>query len=243
MRKIYFLLFTITILSSCKNPDVNNNSSEITSETVETAIYKIDSFNKITNKTIVNIEITDEVPLGEIHIISTKSNLEEIEHHISNNELIISQKNKTFTLKDNTQIIAKVNAENITKFSIAGAGYIKSSITQKSDKIETEIKGAGNLDLIINNNSVINKIEGLGNVSLKGRTNISETNIEGAGNLDAFDLETNTTIVSIDGVGNADVNVSENLTASISGVGNLTYKGNPKEIVKKKSGLGSINQY
>jgi len=243
MRRIYFLIFTITLVSACKNPDVNNNSTEINSETIETAIYKINSFNKITNKTIVNIEITNEVPVDEIHLISSKSNLEEITHEIIDNELILSQKNKTFTLKNNTQIIAKINSENISKFNINGAGYIKSSIIQKSDNIETKIEGAGNLELIVANITVSNKIEGLGNLSLKGKTNIAKTEIEGAGNLDAFELETVTTIVSIEGVGNANVNASEKLEASISGIGNLTYKGNPKEIIKNKSGLGSINQY
>ncbi len=247
MRKIYYLLFSVTLLASCKKPDVNNNSNEITSEntsaeTVETVIYKISTYNAISNKSIVNIEISNDIPKDEIHIISTKQNLEEIKHEIIEGELILSQKNKTFTLKNKTQIIAKINSENISKFNISGLGYIKSTIIQKAENIETEIEGAGNLELTINNNSISNKIEGLGNISLKGRTNNAKTEIEGAGNLDAFELETNSTIVTIEGLGNANVNVSEKLEATISGAGNLTYKGNPKEIIKEKSGLGSINQ-
>ena len=61
-------------------------------------------------------------------------------------------------------------------------------------------------------------------------------------NTDLISGKTNSTIVTIEGLGNANVNVSEKLEATISGAGNLTYKGNPKEIIKEKSGLGSINQ-
>lgn len=247
MHRIYYLLISVTLLGSCKKPDINNSSNEITSDnissdTVETAIYKIGKYNAITNKSIVNIEISKDIPKDEIHIISTKKNLEEINHEIIDGELILFQKNKTFTLKNNTQIIAKINSESITKFSISGLGYIKSEVIQKAENIETEIEGAGNLELTINNNSISNKIEGLGNIFLKGVTKIAKTDIEGAGNLDAFDLETKTTTVTIEGLGNANVNVSEKLEATISGAGNLTYKGNPKEIIKNKSGLGSINQ-
>lgn len=238
MKKTLLLFFAFILISSCEKQttsvkDLKDN---------ETVVSKVDSFHTITNNSLVNIEISNEVPKDEVHLISTKENLEKIKYEIVDGELIFSQKSKSLSLKNNTQIIAKINSENISKFKISGAGYIKSLIIQKSESIETEIQGAGNLELMINNNSISNKIEGFGNISLKGRTNISKTEIEGAGNLDAFELETNITTVSIEGVGNANVNASEKIDANISGVGNLTYKGNPKEIIKSKSGLGSINQ-
>ncbi len=244
MKKIYFLLLPTLFLANCKNPDVKNNSTEINSQTVETAIYKIDSYDKIVNSSIVNIEISDDVPSDEIHLISTKENLELVKYKVSDNTLTLSHTQTTITVGvHDTKIIAKVNSNKIKSFRIEGAGYITSSIIQKANDIETNIAGAGNLELNINNNSIHNKIEGLGNVKLKGRTDTATTEIDGAGNLNAFDLETNNTIVSIEGVGNADVTVSEKLNVTISGIGNLTYKGNPKEVNKKHDGLGTIKAY
>ena len=242
MKKTYILLLSFALLFSCKNPETTNNSSKITSKTIETAIYKISAFNKVTNTSIVNIEITDEVPTDEIHFISSKENLEFVKHEVVNNELIFSHTTKNLEIKD-VKIIAKINSANINSFKIEGAGYIKSNIIQKAQNIKTEIEGAGSLELKINNNSIENKIEGLGNITLSGRTDNAKTEIEGAGNLNAFELETNNTYVSIEGLGNANVNASEKLEANISGIGNLTYKGNPKEIFKNKDGLGSIKAY
>lgn len=242
MKKIVLLVFSITSLISCKKNDVTNSSIETTSDTVTTAIYKINAFNTVSNQSIVNVEISNEIPRDEIHLISSIDLLNEIKHEIINKELIISQKNKNFTLKNQSQIIVKINSDEISKFNISGLGYIKSSIIQKAKNIETEIEGAGNLELTINNQTISNKIEGLGNLILRGKTNIAKTKIEGAGNLDALELITNTTIVSIDGLGNANVQTTEKLDVTISGIGNLNYKGNPKEIRKNTSGFGSVKK-
>lgn len=242
MKKIFLLLLPTLFLTNCKNPEVRNDPSETTSQTVETAIYKINVFENIVNNSVINIEITDEVPSDEIHFISTKENLELIKFEILNATLFLTHSKKTVNFHD-TKIIAKINSSSIKSFKIEGAGYITSSVIQKADKIETNIAGAGNLELNLNNNSIHNKIEGLGNINLKGRTDISKTEIDGAGNLNAYELETNYTLVDIEGVGNAKVRASEKLEVNISGIGNLTYKGNPKEVIKKQEGLGSIKAF
>ena len=59
--------------------------------------------------------------------------------------------------------------------------------------------------------------------------------IAGAGGL-AFAYLTS----SGNGTGSAQVFASESLTATVSGIGKLTYGGNPPKVQKNVSGLGSI---
>ena len=51
------------------------------------------------------------------------------------------------------------------------------------------------------------------------------------------------TAVRVAGSGDADVNVTNKLDASVSGSGDVRYTGNPKSISSSKSGSGDIDRF
>jgi len=61
----------------------------------------------------------------------------------------------------------------------------------------------------------------------------------GVGTVKAFDMEVGTCIITSTGVGNCEVYVLDELTVTISGVGNVYYKGNPT-INSTITGLGQL---
>lgn len=61
----------------------------------------------------------------------------------------------------------------------------------------------------------------------------------GAGNLDAKALQAETVTLKMSGTGNAAVNATTTLDAHLSGVGSVTYAGNPK-VSKTITGVGTI---
>jgi hypothetical protein len=81
---------------------------------------------------------------------------------------------------------------------------------------------------------------GASSIVVGGSITNLEVNISGTTKLDATSLHTQTAKVSLNGASDADVTVTETLNASISGVGLLTYGGNPKSVVKDVSGVGRI---
>lgn len=238
MKNLVSLLSLTLFIVSCNK----NENKEISSEELETIIYKVESFHSITNNSFVDIEISESVPKDEIHFIASKKKIENITREVNNGNLIIDSSRKNFNFGNDTNITAKINSNSLSSFTINGAGNIKSHITQIATNIKTDISGAGNLELLISNESVTNDISGVGNVDLIGKTKTLKTEISGAGNLNATKLSAVESWNSISGVGNASVNVSYKLHAEISGVGNVEYKGNPKEIIKEISGLGSVNE-
>lgn len=237
MKKLLLILFTSLLLLNCKETTQNQST-----ENFITVVYKISPFHSITNNSIVDIEISDEIPKDEIHFFSTEESLNEIKHEVIDGDLIINTSKKIFSFGENTNITAKINSESIKNFSVNGVGSIISTITLRADHITTDISGAGNLELTIKNKSLINKISGVGNLVLKGNTQLMNTEISGAGNLNGFELIASESINSISGVGNANINVTDKLNAEISGIGNIVYKGEPKEIIKNISGLGSVSR-
>jgi len=81
---------------------------------------------------------------------------------------------------------------------------------------------------------------GTSSINAEGSVTTLEANFSGAGSLGAKTLQTQVAKVSLSGACSADVTVTESLDASISGVGSITYGGNPKTVEKHVSGVGKI---
>jgi hypothetical protein len=78
-------------------------------------------------------------------------------------------------------------------------------------------------------------------VNLKG--NIPSTNygISGSGDIDAFDLHSDNVRVEVSGSGKLDVFADKKLDISVSGMGNVRYKGNAS-ISQSSSGMSKVSK-
>ena len=77
--------------------------------------------------------------------------------------------------------------------------------------------------------------------TLSGTAGSLSASMTGASRLDAEDLQTRTSELSISGAGRAEVFASEKLRAAISGAGKVLYAGNPKTVEKRITGAGKIS--
>jgi len=66
--------------------------------------------------------------------------------------------------------------------------------------------------------------------------------LSGAGSFDAYALQSDKCEISLSGVDNARVNVREELDATITGLGNIEYIGDPEHITRTITGLGNIRR-
>lgn len=81
---------------------------------------------------------------------------------------------------------------------------------------------------------------GASSLNVDGSVTNLEVNLTGASNLDAKSLQAGIATVALVGTSHADVTVNETLKASVTGVGVLTYSGNPKSVDKNIDGPGII---
>ena len=86
------------------------------------------------------------------------------------------------------------------------------------------------------------EIPGAGEVKLEGAVDALEISMPGAGNVNAKNLIATTADVDVRGAGNVVLTVSGELKASIRGVGNVDYYGNPGTVKEKISGIGRIRK-
>lgn len=118
------------------------------------------------------------------------------------------------------KLTVTIQAPSAKRFELSGAGNLKASDLD-CDKLTVELRGAGN-------------------ATLKGKAKVVEVSVSGAGNVNAKDLKAESASVNLAGVGNVDVFASEDLNASVSGVGSVGYYGHPKNVSKSASGVGGV---
>ena len=127
------------------------------------------------------------------------------------------------------------------ELSQAGAGNIAIG-SLSATELKVKHSGAGNLNiksLEVEDLSVDHS--GLGNIDLAGRASRQDVSLSGAGNYSAANLESQDAAVKQSGLGNAHVWAVTTLEASLSGAGNIEYRGSPT-LTQKASGLGSIRK-
>lgn len=83
-------------------------------------------------------------------------------------------------------------------------------------------------------------LSGAGDLTMDGEVKDLEIKVSGAGNADTRDLKAQNVEVTVSGAGNAEVHAEQSIRARVSGVGKVTYYGDPEHKSTKVSGIGSI---
>lgn len=84
--------------------------------------------------------------------------------------------------------------------------------------------------------------KGAGRIEAAGETKFVDISSTGAGKIDTGRLRAERAKVSVAGAASVDVYASQQLDVTVSGVGQVTYDGNPGVVNKSVSGLGSVNK-
>ena len=119
-----------------------------------------------------------------------------------------------------SSVALRIAVPNLESIKAAGAGKFYISDV-KNDKFTVQATGATALTAL-------------------GETKSVEIHNTGAGKIDTNSLHAQKAKVDISGAASVDVYASEQLDASVSGVGRVSYSGNPKTVNKNVSGMGIV---
>ena len=92
----------------------------------------------------------------------------------------------------------------------------------------------------IQTNGITCRVTGTGSIALSGTATNQTIEVTGTGDVHNFGLVSNRCAATITGVGNLEVNVTQQLDAVISGSGSIVYAGNPGVVNKSIVGIGSV---
>jgi uncharacterized protein YxeA len=238
MKSLRYLLIAVTVLGmSCtvhsqSNKTVHGNHNVTKAERTTGSFTGIkvssgvDVYLKQGDKESVTVEadenlheyIITEVRGGVLHVY-TEANIRDAE------------KERVYvTMKD------------INSVQTTSAGDIVGESPIKSDRLELSASSAGDITLEIYAKETEIDISSSGDMTLTGETEKMKADLSSAGDLKAYKLNAKEADLSVSSAGDADINVSEKLTARASSAGDINYMGDPKLIDVHTSSAGGIHK-
>src|SRR5207253_9567631 len=119
-------------------------------------------------------------------------------------------------------VALRISVPNLVKVDAKGAAKIRVT-SVKSESFEIHSSGASS-------------------VTAAGETKNVDIHSSGAGMIDAEKLRAEKANVSSSGAASIDVYATEQLDVSVTGVGRVSYSGNPKTVNKNVSGVASVTK-
>lgn len=206
------LLLAVLALSAC-NEETIKGSGNVTTE-----VRPVDKFTAIQLSGIGHL-VVERTGTESLSVTADDNLISLFTSEVKNGTLYLSvAKGKT----PSASPTYKVTLSDLRKLGVSGAGSIEA----------TKLDGD---DLSIS-------ISGAGSGSAAGRADNLTISISGAGSFNAAELKAKRAKVEVSGAGNVTVNASDELDASVSGVGTIWYIGNPPKRSTRVSGVGSIKQ-
>jgi len=174
-------------------------------------------------------------------------------------ELILTNKNLDLSTSSAAEFKGRVEVENLD-LSLSSASEIDIEGTAKDSKISSsssadlnaenlsigncKVTTSSSADVIIKvTTSLVADVSSSGDITVSGQAETANVNVSSGADFAGFDFEVKEYKVRASSGGDAEINVSEKLTASASSGGDITYKGSPGNIDRSRSSGGSIDAY
>jgi len=127
----------------------------------------------------------------------------------------------------NLTLVIDITMTDLRELSTISAGSIEGKNTFTADDVHLNIGSAGNICVDLEVDTLFSDISSAGNLYLTGSTDYQHATLSSAGNLFAYGLITQTTDITVNSVGNAEVSAIQYLFARLNSIGSVFFKGNP----------------
>ena len=142
-----------------------------------------------------------------------------------------------------TSLKIYTNSGNLNAIDVSGSGnvHLRGEVNAGEMKMDISGSGAINADSLYCERTELD-VSGSGNAELRGVSNYSEFSISGSGNIHALEFSSLEATADVSGSGKIQLWVGRKLDATISGSGEIQYRGNPETKNIQVSGSGRISQ-
>jgi len=232
MKKVPFILMAIICLLF-----INETSAQ------KSKIFKVDKFSGVALRTSGHVYIKYGKE-NKVEVESSEDVLERLDIYVEKGTLVIQFKNssRNWNMRGDDPLTINLTMSELNKLNISSSGFIRTENKFKTDNLDLKISGSGKMEIAADASEITANISGSGNIRLKGSCDSFNPKISGSGKIDAEEMESKSTTITISGSGNCTVNVSQSLEARVSGSGNIYYTGNPNNVNSNISGSGRIKK-
>jgi hypothetical protein len=178
-------------------------------------------------------------PQSEVRIETDSNLIGSITSVIKNGKLTISSEGNLNPTKSISVTITSPNYESV---DVEGSSDVKALTPITSDDLSLLLEGSGSFNLEVHAKHLNSQIDGSGDITLAGDARSHTAGIDGSGDIAAAKLTADSTTIDVTGSGDAKLNVSKRLYASIAGSGDVRYLGDVKDIQTSIEGSGSVDR-
>ncbi|HUP14199.1 MAG TPA: head GIN domain-containing protein [Niastella sp.] len=238
MKKITGIVLAITVLgSSCMFDDhkVKGNGN------VTTQSKTIGEINGVELHSSFDVILTEGSP-SNVKIEAEENVIQYIDLHVENGVLNIRYEDNV-SVRTKKQVKIYVTAPSFNRVENSGSGDITGDTKISNDsKVNIDVSGSGNVKLDIDAPEVDATLTGSGEIKLKGETKKFHGEVTGSGDIRAMELLAEEATVQVTGSGGIDIYSSVKVNASITGSGDIRYKGDAHVVSISKTGSGDLKK-
>jgi hypothetical protein len=174
-------------------------------------------FHSLEAQGVSTIFITQESPT-RVRVEADENALDRVSTSVANGVLIT---NTEGNFKTAAAVKIYISTPELRRIKLQGVGSITTVNDISVDELSVDSPGAGN-------------------ITLTGIADTFQATLSGVGNVEALDLTTRKSSVTVSGLGSCRVTVTDELDATISGNGNIYYAGDPPVVNYTNTGWGQL---
>jgi len=159
---------------------------------------------------------------------------------VSGHELTLKMDPKKYCGTDS--IIVTAGIGELKKITAGEAVKVYTASKIIVNEISINLSGATRINMDLNAAKLKLNNDGAASINLSGQAGASELTSKGSLSLNAFDFVTGMNSLDIEGAGKARINVLNNLKVRTSGATEIYYRGNPKNVDEKKTGVSKLEK-
>lgn len=182
-------------------------------------------------------------PTISLRLEGDKADLANITTEVVKGRLVIKHRKgiRLFSFHDRP-VSVYVGFKDINSIDLSGSNKLIGQNQLRFKDLDIDISGSGDVQLDLEAVKVKAAVSGSGEIALKGKTDILFAEVSGSGDIKCLDLKAKKVELSISGSGEAKLDAAEELSISISGSGDVAYRGNPAKFSQRVSGSGEVRK-
>ncbi|GHT02700.1 DUF2807 domain-containing protein [Bacteroidia bacterium] len=189
--------------------------------------------------TVIYRQISQEEPFLQVTV--DDNILPSLEIGVQGRQLVITQKNDSNLHP--SRLVIYTNSKHLSKVNVKGSGDVLLEKAVNAGDMEISVTGSGNVktdSLYCETIRVL--VAGSGDVEMKGAANRADFKVTGSGAISAFDYLVQQLDCQVAGSGDIRASVYKKLNATVSGSGDIQYKGDPESVNTQVAGSGDITK-
>lgn len=235
---LLFVVIQVLFCFSCKK----ENCFDCIKRTgkIEKENRLLNGFNRIIVNNDVNVFITQD-SIFEVVVEAGKNIIPLIVTEVSDSTLVIKNNNRCkWTRSYNKPLNVYVKMPFVKYITSFSSGKITSLNTITTNMFNIEIRSSGDIELTVDNNTILSEVRNVGDLYLHGKTLNHNCNIHDNSFLYSQDLMTDYTQITTYSTGNCYINVANQLDYTILAIGDIYCSEKPTIINKTDTGKGKI---